>query len=265
MDKEIFFHVGLSKTASTYLQNRFFNKIDGIYYIGNNNYKKYRSIIESSDAPKILVSREFDRLFDLELEKFAKFYPQAKIIMVLRKHGSWMASQYRRYVKNGGKRDFEYFFDIENNSGLWDIKEAFFYSKIQKIENLFANKPLILFYEDLKQNPVIFFDQIAEFLNCSYDIKKVNLTSKHKSYSEKQLKIQKKLNKIFKNDLRSRNFFLSKGRWILCHIFLFFSFIIPEFLAPKKNLINKKSIENVDDFYQNDWQKCIDYTKTNSL
>ena len=27
MDKEIYFHVGLSKTASTYLQNRFFNKI----------------------------------------------------------------------------------------------------------------------------------------------------------------------------------------------------------------------------------------------
>ncbi|MBN2892249.1 MAG: sulfotransferase domain-containing protein [Bacteroidales bacterium] len=256
MNKEIFFHVGLSKTASTYLQNRFFNKIVGINYIGNHNYEKYHEIIEQSVSDKILVSREFDRQYNIELEKFAAIYPDAKIIIVLRQHDSWMASQYRRYLKNGGYKEFEQFFDIENNRGLWDIEDVLFYPKLQKINELFSEKPLVIFYEDIKKDIFAVFDQITKYTGTKYNREDINLTSKHKSYSEKQLKFVKKACRIFKNDYRSKKIILSRSRWLVCHLFLFIAAITPNFLFNKKPLINPESLEKVKEYFAEDWAKC---------
>ncbi len=259
MNKEIFFHVGLSKTASTYLQNKFFNKLRGINYIGNHNYKNYKKIIDSSDEKKILVSREFDRQFNEQLQKFAKYYPQAKIIMVLRRQDSWIASQYRRFVKNGGTKDFKYFFDVKNDNGLWKLKEAYFFDKIKFVEKLFKNKPLILLHKELKTNPFVFFDRIAEYTNTDYDKNRISLKFKHKSYSEKQLKFLKKTCKIFKRDFRHKNRVLSKLRWFLCHLFLYFALILPEFLFSKEPLINPEELKQVREYFAEDWKKCKNY------
>lgn len=259
MNKQIFFHVGLSKTASTYLQNRFFNKLNGIYYIGNHNYKYYERIITESQDEKILVSREFDQQYNRELEKFAKLYPSAKLIIVLRRHDSWIASQYRRYVKNGGSKEFEEFFDVEKNNGLWKIHDAEFYPKLMKIEELFDQKPLVLFYEDMRKDVFKFFNEISEYTDTKYDKNNINLTSKHKSYSEKQLKFVKKACRIFKRDFRRKNFFLSKSRWLICHLFLYIAAITPNFLMSKKRLITPESLEKVKVFFDEDWQKCYQY------
>ncbi len=256
MNKDIFFHVGLSKTASTYLQNRFFNKLKGINYIGNHNYKKYQEIIENSKDDKLLVSREFDRQFDQEVEKFAKYYPDAKVIIVLRRHDSWMASQYRRFVKNGGTKEFEQFFDVQNDNGLWAVKDALFYPKLKKLDELFSTKPLVIFYDEIKNDILGVFDKIAKFTGTTYNKENINLTSKHKSYSEKQLKFLKKVCVIFKNDYRSQNYLLSRGRWLICHLFLYIAVIIPHFLFSKKPLINPDTLNKVKEHLADDWQKC---------
>ena len=109
----IYFHVGLGKTGSTYLQVKFFPKLKGLQYVPTIDYKRYQKVIEKSKANKILVSREFDRQLEDEIKKFAALYPEARIIIVLREHDTWIASQYKRFVKNGFNGSFRKFIDID--------------------------------------------------------------------------------------------------------------------------------------------------------
>ncbi|RLD17565.1 MAG: hypothetical protein DRI36_03430, partial [Caldiserica bacterium] len=99
--KEVYFHVGLGKTGSKYLQFVFFPKLKGIYYIHFSKYKKSKEIIKRKNFKKFLVSREFDRQFEDEINWFSKDFPDAKPIMVLRRHDSWILSQFKRFIKNG--------------------------------------------------------------------------------------------------------------------------------------------------------------------
>ncbi len=99
---EIIFHVGLGKTGSSYLQQHFFPKLKGIHYIPTSRYRFSPKIITKRHHQKYLVSREFDRQFDREVEWFSAMYPDARPVMVLRRHDSWIASQYRRQVKTAG-------------------------------------------------------------------------------------------------------------------------------------------------------------------
>ena len=50
-EPEIYFHVGLGKVASTYLQNKVFNNLEGIHYIPKNKYRSSIDIIKKK-GPK---------------------------------------------------------------------------------------------------------------------------------------------------------------------------------------------------------------------
>ena len=103
-EKEIYFHVGLAKTGSTFLQERVFKHLKNIHYIDTSKYKKIDQLISESKHQRILVSREFDRQFKKEVDKFSEKYPNATPVMVLREHHSYIASQYRRAIKNGSQK-----------------------------------------------------------------------------------------------------------------------------------------------------------------
>ena len=118
--QEIFYHVGLGKTASTYFQYKFFPKLKGIYYIQRTKYRYYPKVIAKCNAQKILVSNESEGFFEKAIKQFSSLYPDGKIIIILRRQDSWLASQYRRQVKNGLSASFSEFVDLENNNGVKD-------------------------------------------------------------------------------------------------------------------------------------------------
>ena len=70
VEKQIYFHVGLGKVASTYLQHEVFPKLKGIHYLPTGKYKRSKSIIPQLEVAKVLVSREFDRQFEDEVRWF---------------------------------------------------------------------------------------------------------------------------------------------------------------------------------------------------
>jgi len=53
-EKEVYFHVGLGKTASTYLQYQLFPKLKGIKYFQRSSYKRYHKIIEKGKLPNAI-------------------------------------------------------------------------------------------------------------------------------------------------------------------------------------------------------------------
>ncbi|MFI5171306.1 MAG: sulfotransferase domain-containing protein [Chitinophagales bacterium] len=269
--KEIFFHVGLGKTASTYLQNKVFNKLKGLEYIHPTRYKKAFKIIDGSNAEKILLSREMDRQLEREVKKFSLKYPDTKAIMVLRSNDSWIASQYRRFLKNGYPYTFTQYFDIENDKGYWKISDALFFPKIMILEKYFTQKPLILFYEDMRKDTFSFIDRITKYTGTTYSKDEISLEPHHTSYEEKQLKIMLKVAPgIFTKDPQYKgsafNIWLRRrSRMLLCYIILYAALLVPKRFVSKTPLIPKEELEKVKQYFKEDWEKCIRYAEENRL
>ncbi len=271
MKLDIYFHVGLGKVASTYLQYQFFPKLKGIYYIQRTKYRRYQKVISHTQQTRYLLSREFDNQLEEEVAEFSKYYPQAKIIILFRRHDGWIASQYRRYVKNGGYRSFSSFFDVEHDKGLWKKNQVYFMPKIEILERYFEAKPLVLFHEELKQNPYNFFDKIAAFTGSTYEKGTISLESVHKSYSEKQLKfIRSVANNLFQEPYETvrqtgvKHWLQRRSKMLACYATMYTSNLLPETLIGTEPLIPKVELQNVADFFAKDWQRLHDYASKNN-
>ena len=116
--QKIYFHVGISKTGSTFLQKSVFPLLSKITYIPTNKYQNIYLEIEKISLGNVLISREFDRQFEKEVFKFSNKYPQSTPIIVLRRHDEYFASQYRRFVKNGFTGGVGDFLNLEDDSGF---------------------------------------------------------------------------------------------------------------------------------------------------
>lgn len=270
MKPVIFFHVGLGKTASTYLQYKVFPFFKDIEFIHRKpKYKRAHEIIAKGNSEKYLISREFDQQLETEVKKFAAYYPDTTAIIVLRRHDSWIASQYRRFVKNGYALKFSEFFDLKTNKGMFSIEDLEFYKKIETLEKYFTKKPLVLFYDDMRKDPFAFFDYIALQIGARYEKEDIKLEKKHSSYSEKQLKAIMRVSKFV--DIRKRNLkrqYLYHFRRFFINIIrystLYTAKLLPDSFFSKDDFIDKKELEEVRTFYENDWNLCLEYAQKNN-
>lgn len=268
--KEIYFHVGLGKTATTYLQYQLFPKLKGVYYIQRTRYPKAHEIISKTSHKKYLVSREFDQQLQEEVEKFAKHYPDTKVIVVFRRHDGWIASQYRRFAKNGIQIPFQEFFDIENNQGLWKYDDLNYMNKLKIIENTFGQKPLVLFHDELKEDAFAFFDKIAAYMGASYNREDISLEAVHKSYEVKQLKAVRKVSKLFfpANPKQYNNAFMRRLQWrkqqLTSYAIMGAALLIPESWLGDEELIPSDQLKKVREFYADDWEQVQAYAQENS-
>lgn len=263
MNQELYFHVGLGKTASTFLQSRFFPKLRGIHYTPSNIYRFFPKIVKKGEYDRYLFSREFDRQFYTETQKIADLSKDTYIIIILRRHDSWISSQYRRYVKNGGKQLFEEFMDLDQDNGHWKQKDLLFFPMLEFLHEKFTKKPLVLFHEDLKENPEAFLNRISEYLEASYNLKEIDLTPKHASYSDHQLLFARKFSPFnkdkeihFKN--RILGFLKTRSYSLINHLILYIALLLPQ---KKEKLIPASQQEKVKDYFQEDWDKCVQFTK----
>jgi hypothetical protein len=263
--KDIFFHVGLARAASTYLQHKVFPHFKGVHYIPPNHYRRYQDIIAATTAPKYLVSREFDQRLESESRKFAHVFPEARIILVLRSSESWIASRYRQLVKNGYALSFPEFFDIEHDTGLWKLSDASMWTKIKIIETSFRHNPLVLFQEDLATAPFAFFDMLARFMDSAYDRERISLKPFHTSYSDKQLTVMLRVSKyVFSmhpthGHTRWSQWVRRRMRLVACYGILYPAALVPAALVLRQPLIAPQTLEKIKDFFAEDWHRCQEY------
>lgn len=269
-EKKIFFHVGLGKTASTYLQKRVFPFFEDLEYIQRaSRFAKSVEIIAEGEPGTFFISREFDQQFEYEITKFAKHYPNTTIIIVFRQHASWIASQYRRFFKNGVVIPFTEFFDLKEDKGLFKKSDLTFYHYLELIEENFTQKPLVLFYDDLRKDPMTFFDRIAKTIGVNYDKSKINLESKHSSYSENQLKAIRYVSKYMslrKDNMKQPIFYPVRRMYtnLFRYSTLFVGKMVPESWYDKTPLIAPEELQEVTDYYASDWESVVEYAKKNN-
>ena len=152
-EKKIYFHVGTGKTGTTFLQYRIFPELKGIHYIQRTRYRKAKKIINRTHYAKYLISREFDQQLEEQVKLFAADFPDTIPIIVFRRHDDYIASQYRRFVKNGFTGGFTDFFDVENDKGYFRKTDLDYSRQIKILEENFNSKPVVLFYDELRNNP----------------------------------------------------------------------------------------------------------------
>lgn len=268
---EIYFHVGLGKVASTYLQYNVFPKLEGIHYIQRTKYKNSIEIIKKGEHKKYLVSREFDRQFEEEVKWFSSHFPDTKVIICFRRNDGWIASQYRRAVKNGFHWNFEDFFNLdEPEKSHWEPEQVLFSPKLEQTEKYFTQKPLVLFHEELKDDPWIFFDKISKFSGTTYQKEKVSLKVAHSSYSEKQLRVLRAFCRRFKKTPphmpvnRVLHWLTYRPWWLLFHLIMYAAALFPKSWVPKEPLESDEYKKRIREFYSEDWDKVRAYAKENN-
>lgn len=112
IDSDIILHIGLHKTATTWLQNEIFSKMN-VEYIHDFNLstplKKNKVIIshEKLSGNPVFLSSATTRY--VYANRLSRIFPNAKVIISFRDKKSWVSSLWKQYIIEGGTKKFEDF------------------------------------------------------------------------------------------------------------------------------------------------------------
>ncbi|MEA3476629.1 MAG: sulfotransferase [Bacteroidota bacterium] len=264
---DIYFHIGLPKVASTFLQREIFPNLISIEFHPKHKFYEFKRLKGLDLKKKHLFSFEKFRGLEEAVEEIIEYFPEAKFIFLVRRQDQWILSKYKYYIRKHGWKDFEDYFDIENNKGVLRREDLFFSDKIKHIERLSNSKPLVLTYDLLKANPDLFFQRITQYTGTNISSKARQKRILKKAFSEKQLIFLRSFNRIYrykevKTQYRFLNILHYRHRQHLLHVVAFFCQFFPDFLIGQRTLIDDMSIfNNIRSYYKEDWKYCIEYSK----
>ncbi len=263
-EKELFFHMGFPKAGSTYLQRALFPQLKGIKYFKKSYFKRYPELIEQTDYNKYLFSTETYKGLEERTKAIVERYPQAKIILVLRRHDKWIASRYKYYIRKNGSMTFREYFDIHHNNGLWKIEDLYFGKKLEAINAHLNHPPLVLFIEEIKANPETFLEKIKTYFGVDLEQNAISTQTIKKNFTEKQIFFLRKFNERLPYNklntniklLRRTHYKLRQG---IMHLVALAPYLVPNFKYD--GLIDPKDLEAIREHYQEDWQYCHEFAE----
>ena len=216
--KEVTIHVGLHKTATTFLQSEFFHLYSNelgyvnlrkdmrefLYYVLFCNDLDYDSqeatrlfLTKLKDANtinrKILLSDEqfcgspWDNAVSRKryFDRLNVIFPNAKYIIVLRNQEEMVRSLYLQYIKTGGSATWKEFLSHKTHPLSFGLKSYLNYGayinymvKLVGIERVGC-----FFYEDMQKNTQIFLANIAKFAGFKLLDETTNIIGRRKNPS----------------------------------------------------------------------------------
>jgi len=248
-ERQTFFHVGYARAASTFLQKSIFPALTNLQYIPRNRFRVREKEKKRFNADKILMSRE------------------------ARRQDTLAASNYRLHAKKGHTVRFEQYLDLENDNGFWKLEEFEYMRLIRYVKESTGHKPIVLIFEDYIENPDGYLDTLCAALECSIDKNAIRSKVVHKSYSDKQLRLRRQFADYFElrsqesNKLKNKtpqgdsvvNFIRYRALLWSSAIFMRLANFAPDSWLSDEPLIDDARLEQVKDYYADDWQACRDY------
>lgn len=187
MNESHIVHIGLHKTASTWLQHSVFPHISGARYVnfdpvfkalsyqicwGDQIYGNAMVGALEDVGERILLSREAFAAghpmgvtsADVIADRLARLLPGASILLVRRQPASLLDSLYSQYVKKGGHVSKDHFARHLVNHDYLDLRkiEERYRSRFQDV--------MVLDYEDLRRDPAEWLRQIEQFADVSLPV-----------------------------------------------------------------------------------------------
>lgn len=203
-DINLVVHLGLHKTASSFLQRRFFDLYakEASYINVRAELKEFRNYVLFTNALNYKKSEAIDLFFDVVdlenlpsnrltisdemfcgnpfqdashrkiiVDRLVALFPKVKFAIVFRNQEALVQSLYLQYVKAGGCASPEQFINDKNES-LSFSRSAYldFGSYLTYLyEAVGKERVKCLLYEDLGTNAVGFVTELAEFIGFSID------------------------------------------------------------------------------------------------
>ena len=225
----VIIHVGLRKTATTWLQDVLFPNIKDINYIAKNsdnypqwlikwhylddyafnhdmhNIKNNFFSFVQNDKVNVLSSEAFTNTSVIysQADRIKKIVPNAKIIITLRNPIDVIKSHYKLDIQDGiNFLDLEKYldwkrtpFDLFKRKPIY-MPDFFYDENIDYYQQLFgSNNVLVLKFEDMKNNPKKYFDHLSQFLNVTIELDELQLNTK-KNESNKDNLADMKFNNL---------------------------------------------------------------------
>jgi hypothetical protein len=178
----IYLHIGLHKTGSTYLQTSVFPfmRIDSVNALVGRRIDDFglevsggRLLISeenlsacpySGSPPNALGKPWIERSCNA-IKNLSVLFPQAHVILGVRRHGGWLLSLYKQYLHQGGLKPFDAFFDIgSRDAGVLKQSDLCFRPRIELLHALFPNRVFVYDSADLRRNRAAVLGPLCDFL-----------------------------------------------------------------------------------------------------
>lgn len=159
---EVFVHVGLHKTGTTWIQEEIFRKLNVAY----TRRTDLLAIPCSKGQKKIIAHEELSGhpYYGRYEDRFAiadaigRLFPSARIIVGFRDPSSWVKSLYSQYIRTGGWKSFEHFEKEIFDERFLQFEEYERYLK-KKFDNVFVYR-----FEEIWADKSRFAKSLCDFL-----------------------------------------------------------------------------------------------------
>ena len=247
-NKEVYIHLGLHKTASTFFQkkvypiykefnylhlrdkntlaefNQYVLRENDLFFskeIAKNLFYKNTNTKQFASNRITLCEEQFSGfpLFDAYnrksiFDRLNSIFPNAKYILVLRNQRDFILSMYGEYLKKGGQETLSDFLSV-NKTHLNFSKGSYlqYYSYYKYIISKVGKDNIeIFYYEDMKSDPRAFFNTLQNYFNLSFDIKFDLIKQKENvSFSTKEYEVERFFNRFCKSPYSPNHFFKRKS------------------------------------------------------
>jgi len=229
---KVVIHIGYPKTATTWLQDIFFPNVSNFQFV---SWREANSLILNSDCfafnpnnirdklliggRNLLISSEFFSTainsgfnygyFSYGIShKLKELFPDATIIIFIRRQQSLIPSAYQQYVKNGGTYSFKRWL----YSGEVFSFEHLIYSRlVEHYINLFGERQVKVFlYENFKRNNRGFMENFCQQFGMEVDWDKIDFNPTNRGVRLLSLLLLKVVNHFYKKPVGRKRF--------ICHI-----------------------------------------------
>lgn len=273
----IFIHIGLHKTGTTFLQQNIYGLWENMEYL-NTLWFPYMVLIQPRKkyiiSNETLCGRPWGRPKSMNIDwseerklvllSLKRLYPHARILLSIRNHRNLLLSMYKQYLHEGGVLKLHEFYDLETDSGIIKKDDIKFMELIQFIEEIFEHKPFVFSMEELFGDLPLFLKKLESIFDEKAPTAPPIKGIVNEGVRYWQGKLLRSLNII---DKKPGSYINSNGLFALTNNLTLWLRLDPRTLCQKKlRFLSKKQIqfskedsELIDRYYKEDWEASKNY------
>jgi hypothetical protein len=171
MPDRIFFHIGLHKTATSWLQTQLFPNLDGVKVLRARRFGEISRYLRDCGVETLLVSHEdlggtiarckepgdSERRLKVTLAAIGDTAPHAAIIIGFREHSAWLNSAYAQRAKKNP-------YGLDSYAASFSADELSWCRTLRSIEAS-CDRVFAFLYEELLHGPHTLVDDLCRFLS----------------------------------------------------------------------------------------------------